>query len=161
MDSIKILLFLTLTSFIITGCETPSSNENDDENNIEECGGSGEQSVGPCLIAEFEGTYTVNATAGSHDRGTIIIAKNGDIDYDTGLNFLAKDFLGVYDRLDCCMRVTVEMNQRDDNDTNLASDARHRVDIFTNSNSKGGTVVSFEYYPNWPSSDGKVELSIE
>lgn len=52
------------------------------------------------------------------------------------------------------------MDQRPDNDTALAPDARHRVDIFTASSTVGDDVVGFHCYPNWPSEGGKVELNV-
>lgn len=123
--------------------------------------GGGEAPVGPCLVAEHAGTFNVTATTGTHTRGTIILGEDGSVDYDTGLNFPITDYQGVYDRLECCQRISVEMEQRPDNNTDLADDARHRVDIFTDSTSSGGAVVSFEYYPNWPSSEGKVVLTVD
>ena len=63
-------------------------------------------------------------------------------------------------RLWSCTRVSVEIEQRSDNDTALASDARHRVDIFTATSTVGDTVTHFEYYPNWPSSVDKAVLDV-
>jgi len=116
--------------------------------------------VGPCLTAQFAGTYTVSATQGTHSRGTIIISEDGAVDYDDGLSFPVVDQEGVYDRLDCCNRVSVEMLQRPDNDTSLATDARHRVDVFTDGPTTTATVTSFEYYPNWPDGGGMVVLEV-
>lgn len=122
--------------------------------------GGGEAPVGPCLVAMHAGTYTVQATAGAHARGTIVLDADGSVDYDEGLNFPIADFEGVYDRLECCMRISVEMNQRPDNDKTLDPTARHRVDIFLSSSAPGSDVVRFEYYPNWPSDQGKVDLDV-
>jgi hypothetical protein len=123
--------------------------------------GGGELPVGPCLTAQFAGTYAVGATEGSHQRGTIVIGTDGSVDYDDGLSFPVVDQEGVYDRLDCCNRVSVEMLQRPDNDTSLATDARHRVDLFTDGPSTTAALVSFEYYPNWPDEGGKVVLQVQ
>jgi hypothetical protein len=122
--------------------------------------GGGEAPVGPCLVAAHAGAYAVTATAGAHTRGTITIGDDGSIDYDTDLQFPIDDYEGVYDRLECCNRISVEMKQRPDNDTSLAPDARHRVDVFTASSTVGSAVVSFDYYPNWPSENGKVVLDV-
>lgn len=120
--------------------------------------GGGEASVGPCLVAAHAGTYAV--TGGAHSRGSITLGADGSVDYDAGLLFGIGDYEGVYDRLECCQRISVEMKQRPDNDKTLAPDARHRVDIFTDSTSPGGAVVRFEYFPNWPSEAGKVMLDV-
>lgn len=125
----------------------------------EECGesGGGEASVGPCLVAAHAGTYQVT---GDHVRGSITIGEDGSIDYDESLQFGIDEYQGVYDRLECCQRISVEMNPRPENDPSLAEGARHRVDVFTDSTTSGGAVVRFEYYPNWPSEDGKVALDV-
>jgi hypothetical protein len=123
--------------------------------------GGGEASSGACLIAKYAGTYNVTASSGSHGRGTITIADDGAIDYDAALQFAAEDFQGVYDRLECCMRISVEMNPRADNDAALAMGARHRVDVFTSTSELAAPVVRFEYYPNWPSEAGKVALEVD
>ncbi|MFN7134084.1 MAG: hypothetical protein ACK4N5_18545 [Myxococcales bacterium] len=122
--------------------------------------GGGEAPVGPCLVAAHAGTYKVTPSAGTHQRGTVILAADGAVDYDTGLQFPIADYAGVYDRLDCCQRISVEMNQRPDNDKALAPDARHRVDVFTAGKAVGSNVVKFEYYPNWPAQQGKVVLDV-
>ncbi|MEQ9318187.1 MAG: hypothetical protein RIF41_03470 [Polyangiaceae bacterium] len=122
--------------------------------------GMSEQPVGPCLVAQYAGSYDVTPTSGTPQRGTMVIGADGAVDYDTGFDFPITDYEGVFDRLDCCMRISVEMTQRPDNDTSLAPDARHRVDIFTDQNVVGGVVTRFEYFPNWPSEDGKVELDV-
>jgi hypothetical protein len=122
--------------------------------------GGGEAEVGPCLVAAHAGTFQVTPTSGSHERGSITIGEDGAIDYDTSLQFPIEDFEGVYDRLECCQRISVEMDQRPDNDTGLDPTARHRVDVFTDSSTSGGAVVRFEYFPNWPSEEGKVMLDV-
>lgn len=123
--------------------------------------GGGEASVGACLVAAHAGTYTVTASTGAHQRGSVVVAEDGAIDYDTDLQFAVDDQAGVYDRLDCCQRISVEMEQRPDKDTSLAPDARHRVDLFLSSSTVGSDVVRFEYYPNWPSENGKVVLDVQ
>jgi hypothetical protein len=120
--------------------------------------GGGEAPVGPCLVALHAGTYKVTPKSGTHTRGTVTIAADGAVDYDTGLQFAIVDYEGVYDRLMCCQRISVEMNPRPDNDKTLSADARHRVDVFTTSSTPGSDVVRFEYFPNWPSEQGKVDL---
>ncbi len=141
---------------------TPAANDDTDLPPGEECGsGGGEAPVGPCLTAAFAGTYTVVATEGAHQRGTIVVSDAGDVDYDDGLDFPVADQEGVYDRLDCCNRVSVEMLQRPDNDTSLATDARHRVDLFTDAPGTDANVISFEYYPNWPDTAGTVVLTVQ
>ena len=122
--------------------------------------GGGELPVGPCLVAAFAGTYSVTATTSTHVRGTVVITEDGDVDYDTDLLFGTEDYEGVFDRLECCNRVSVEMTQRDDNDTGLAPDARHRVDVFTDGPTPTAAVTAFEYYPNWPDESAKVVLSV-
>jgi hypothetical protein len=128
----------------------------------DECtAGGGEAAVGPCLVAAHAGTFQVTATSGSHQRGSITIGADGAIDYDDALQFPIVDFEGEYDRLECCQRISVEMDQRPDNDTGLDPLARHRVDVFTDSTTSGGAVVRFEYFPNWPSEEGKVLLDVD
>jgi hypothetical protein len=122
--------------------------------------GGGEASVGACLVARFAGTYTLMAAAGSHARGTLTIAPDGAVDYDTGNQLAIADHAGVYDRLMCCNRVSIEMKQRPDNDRAQAADARRRLDLFTASAAAGAPVVRFEYYPNYPSTQGKVDLQV-
>ncbi len=51
------------------------------------------------LIADRAGTYNVSATTtGTHSRGTVIINAQGDIDFDTGLNFPAASAQNFFDR---------------------------------------------------------------
>lgn len=123
--------------------------------------GGGEAAVGPCLVAAHAGTFAVTATSGAHARGTVTIGADGGIDYDTNLLFAIADYQGVYDRLECCQRISVEMNPRADNDMSLAPDARHRVDVFTASSVVGSEVVRFEYFPNWPSTEGQVNSDVQ
>lgn len=160
----------TLSLFLLAACagdgdpsdDTGPVDGDDSALTTDDCGGGGgEAPVGPCLTAAFAGSYTVTAVEGSHTRGVVTISGDGDVDYDDGLDFLVADQEGVYDRLDCCNRVSVEMLQRPDNDTSLATDARHRVDLFTDGPSTSATVTSFEYYPNWPDAGGKVVLEVQ
>lgn len=151
---------------LVVGCTPmgtggdPPADAGDDDDDGQCATGGGEASVGACLVAQYAGTYDVTATSGTHARGTVTIADDGAVDYDEGLSFSIDEYQGVYDRLECCMRISVEMNPRADNDAAVA-DARHRVDVFTDSATTGGAVTSFEYYPNWPSETGKVVLDVQ
>lgn len=159
-------LFLAI-ALALSAC-APSSTDSADggsgdggEETTDACtNGGGEAPVGPCLVTHYAGTYSVSATSGTHTRGTIIIGADGSIDYDTGLDFGTDDYQGVYDRLECCNRISVEMNPRGDNDPSLDPGARHRVDIFTESSELGAAVTYFEYYPNWPSNQGMAVLEL-
>ena len=134
----------------------------DGDESSDECKiGGGEAPVGACIVAAFAGTYEVVATTGEHARGTVILGADGSVDYDTDLSFVEADYDGIYDRLECCQRISVEMLQTSENDTSIDADARRRVDIFTSDATTSGDVQSFEYYPNWPGEGGKVVLEVQ
>ncbi len=60
------------------------------------------------VLTAYAGTYTVTGTATEplsrgfatrdHDRGTIIIGANGNVDFDTGISFTAGEIGAIYDR---------------------------------------------------------------
>jgi len=157
--------FATFALLSITACATGDGTSEPDTGEPEPAAGCSaddvEASTGPCLVAQLAGTYDVTATSGVHTRGTLTVDDDGAVHYDDGLDFLAADMEGVYDRLECCQRISVEMVQRDDNDTTLAEDARHRVDFFVDDTALPATVTDIEYHPNWPSEDGKVVLTVD
>ena len=153
--------FLPYSGMLLIVVGIACSNPKSDSGDFSDCPtAGGEQSVGPCLVAAFAGSYPVEITEGSHNRGVVTLLETGGIDYDNGEIFVPSAYEGVYDRLECCNRISVELKQRDDNNTNLAPDARHRVDIFTSGPTTGSAVVRFEYDPNWPAGQGKVVLNV-
>ena len=64
------------------------------------------------VLTAFAGTYTVSGTATDpasrgtatrdHDRGTITISDNGDVDFDTDISFTGTDINAIYDRRYIC-----------------------------------------------------------
>lgn len=64
------------------------------------------------VLTAFAGTYTVTGTATepssrgtatrAHDRGTVIINANGNVDFDTGISFTAAQINNIYDRRNIC-----------------------------------------------------------
>lgn len=64
------------------------------------------------VLTAYAGSYTVSGTATDpanrgtatrdHDRGTITISANGDVDFDTGISFTSADIGAIYDRRNIC-----------------------------------------------------------
>ncbi len=91
------------------------------------------------VLTDYAGTWTVIGNAvgdpgycGScgvanrdHARGTVIISAQGDIDFDTGISFLATDIVAIYDRkgVDADRRVAVNYGP---------SDSDERVRLYLN-----------------------------
>lgn len=63
------------------------------------------------LLIERAGTYTVESmSAGAeHDRMTVIIETDGKINFDTDKVFGQDEISAVFDRLDCCNRIHVDL----------------------------------------------------
>ncbi|WP_273009150.1 hypothetical protein [Alcanivorax sp.] len=79
--------------------------------------GSGERDPGYCASC---GTATRD-----HERGTVTISPQGDIDFDTGISFTVDDIVEIYDRktVDADRRVAVNYGQ---------SDSDERVRLYLN-----------------------------
>lgn len=63
------------------------------------------------VLTAFANTYAVSGTATNpdrgtatrnHDRGTIIISANGDVDFDTNISFTGSEIGAIYDRRNIC-----------------------------------------------------------
>lgn len=64
---------------------------------VDNGGGSGPANIE--LVQALAGTYTVSeVVGGSHSRGTVTIASDGALDYDTDLSFAVDDYASVSDR---------------------------------------------------------------
>ena len=64
---------------------------------IDNGGGSGPDNIE--LVQDLAGTYTVSeVVGGSHSRGTVTIASDGALDYDTDLSFAVDEYASVSDR---------------------------------------------------------------
>lgn len=78
------------------------------------------------LLAERAGTYTVTSMSGTaeHSRMSVIIQSDGTIDFDDGIVYDAQSIEVIYDRLNCCDRIHLDM--RDGSVLNLYwDDATH------------------------------------
>ncbi|WP_197477408.1 hypothetical protein, partial [Alcanivorax sp. HI0044] len=91
------------------------------------------------VLTDFAGTYTVigNATGDpgycascgtanrDHVRGSVIISAQGDIDFDTGISFVATDIVAIYDRKNVAADRRVAVNYG-------LSDSDERVRVYLN-----------------------------
>ncbi len=91
------------------------------------------------VLTDYAGTYTVIGTGEGdpgycascgtatrdHERGTVTISAQGDIDFDTGISFAVADIVAIYDRktVDADRRVAVNYGQ---------SDSDERVRLYLN-----------------------------
>lgn len=77
---------------------------------VDQSSGGGEGPAGIELVTALAGTYAVDTVLdGTHTRGTVVIDENGAVDYDDGIQFGPSDYQAVFDRIDCCMRVGIQM----------------------------------------------------
>lgn len=107
--------------------------------------GGGDGVAGIELVQGLAGEYTVSEVlGGSHARMSLTIGGDGTIDYDEALRFAPEDFDAIYDRLDCCDRITVEMQVQDD-------DNKPRIDLFLDAE---GDLVRVQYFSNGLDSPG-------
>lgn len=110
---------------------------------VESGGGGGEGPANIELVQSLAGSYTVTEVLdGSHDRGTVIIDAEGNVDYDTGLGITVEQIDAVYDRLDCCSRITIETT---------ADGSGPRIDLFVDGD---GALERVEYFTAGFGSDG-------
>lgn len=112
---------------------------------VDQSTGGGEGPANIELVTAVAGTYTVTEVLeGSHQRGTVTIGDDGAIDYDTGLSFTPDQYEAIFDRLDCCMRVSVEFNEQGDGN-------KPRVDLFVDAD---GALERVVYFVDGFGSDG-------
>ena len=103
-------------------------------------GGSGPTNLE--LVTALAGNYSITATnSGSHSRGTLSINDDGDIDFDTGASFTQADIDVIYDRLSCCNRVGVQMNQMD----GQSGEQRPEINLYVDGSNN---LIRAEYFPN-------------
>jgi hypothetical protein len=61
------------------------------------------------LVTPYAGTWNVTRVwDGSHERETLTIDEDGNVDFDTGVNVPVSTATAVYDRIGCCTRVQVD-----------------------------------------------------
>jgi hypothetical protein len=73
--------------------------------------------TGLALISNCAGNYTVTSSAtGTHNRGTITIATDGAVDFDTDINFPASPAPTVFDRLSIEGAARIQANYGTDDD---------------------------------------------
>lgn len=110
------------------------------------------ESGGGNLVVNYEGSYTVTSVdKGTHTRMTVSIDASGNIDFDTGIMLNAADFALVSDRLDCCDGIWIDMNP-------YPTEPYERVNLHMDPNS--GDLIRIEYYPQYPSVSGRVEVTL-
>ncbi|KZN44188.1 hypothetical protein [Pseudoalteromonas luteoviolacea] len=76
------------------------------------------------LVSALGGTYTV--TGDGHSRGTVIIDKNGTVDFDSGVSFAPSDIVAIFDRRNITEEPRVQINYGSD-------DSGPSIRIFLNS----------------------------
>jgi hypothetical protein len=118
------ILALSLMSALAVGCggdsdttPTPTNNTgNTDTGNTDTGNNNNNQNELPSnlnVLTNLAGSYEVKSTATNynnsrgtenqaHQRKTIIIGTNGDVDFDTGLNLDASKIQAIYDRRNLC-----------------------------------------------------------
>lgn len=103
------------------------------------------------LIKAMAGNYAVtNVSKGAHTRMSVTIAANGDIDFDTGLQFVTADYELISDRLDVLDGVWIDM-------TPYPTEPYPRLQIFVDPTDRT-KAVNMLYSPSYPNVSGRVEI---
>ncbi|MEQ8471400.1 MAG: hypothetical protein RIC35_09445 [Marinoscillum sp.] len=115
MEKFRIQLCAFLCVIMMASCGDDSNDMNLDNDDNEN--GTLEAPVGAEIVADLAGTYTVTeTTAGEHTRGTVTIGADAAIDFDSNVSFTSEDIAvgNVFDRLECCNRISVNYDEDDD-----------------------------------------------
>ncbi len=96
------------------------------------------------LVTAYAGSYSVQATSGSHARGTVVIGSDGQIDFDSDKSFAPAEFLGIFDRRNVSdsaggPRIQVELAE-------TATLPQRRVRLFVDTATD--TAIGFAFYPD-------------
>jgi hypothetical protein len=105
------------------------------------------------LVANYAGNYSVTSVdKGNHNRMTVSIDADGNIDFDTNVLLQASDFALVSDRLDCCDGIWVDMSP-------YPTEPYARINLFVDNTSRKLNKV--EYLPEYPSIANRVTVNLE
>ncbi|MDX1496856.1 MAG: hypothetical protein R3352_04820 [Salinisphaeraceae bacterium] len=115
----------------------------------EDTGGQGDGPANLALVTTYAGDYSVTEVKdGTHVRSSLSISAQGDIDYDADISFAQSDIDVIFDRLECCSRISVNMKERDGKTP--------RIDLFEDD---AGNLVEVVYYTdNFGSSGSTVSV---
>ena len=98
------------------------------------------------IIQALEGTYQVSTIdRGVHDRMSVIIDSDGNIDFDTDAVLKSSDFQLVTDRVSELNSIFIDM-------TPYPSEPYPRVELLLDAN---GSLSQVAYYPEYPSISGR------
>jgi hypothetical protein len=63
------------------------------------------------LLKQRAGVYSITGMSAqaSHNRMTVVINSDGTIDFDSALSYGDQDITAIFDRLDCCNRIHVDL----------------------------------------------------
>jgi hypothetical protein len=107
-----------------------------------------ESNNNPGLIGSYSGTYAVSTiTKGTHSRGSVIIAADGTIDFDTGVVLNPGAIALETDRRDVLDRVLIDYNPY--------PDAPHQRIVLV-VDATGTMLIGMEYWPQYSGVSGRV-----
>lgn len=110
---------------------------------------SGQQNIG--LIKNMAGQYTVSSTtSGNHNRGTVIISANGDIDFDNGISFTASQYNLISNRIDILGEVFIDIEP-------YPTEPYPRITIKVDA-STPTVATGMSFAPNYPNGSGSVAV---
>lgn len=102
------------------------------------------------VIKSMEGTYTVSrALKGTHTRMTVVIDKDGNIDFDTNVQLKASDYVLITDKRKDTYMVFIDLKP-------YQTEPYPRVKIKVKAATQKPEIMS--YYPEYPKINGRVEI---
>lgn len=102
------------------------------------------------IIQNLAGMYTITqVNGGTHDRMTLTIEEDGDIDFDTDLFFSTEQYELVTDNRECCGTIVIDI-------TPSPSEPHERIEIPVNSAT--GIPVAVNYFPDYPNTSNRLQV---
>lgn len=84
-----------------------------------------------------------------HERLTILIDPEGNINFDETISFSATDYEKVTDAVDCCDGIWIDM-------TPHPTEPYPRLEVYLN---EDGSLSQMHYSPEYPNTTGKVQIT--
>lgn len=101
------------------------------------------------LIKALAGTYNIsNVLQGSHNRMTVIIDPDGNIDFDSSVQLDNSTYELISDQRECCDGIWIDM-------TPYPTTTYPRIELYFDTQ---GDLKSMTYYPQYSSVSGRVEV---
>ena len=103
------------------------------------------------LVKAFQGTYNVTSVDnGAHNRNTVVIDAEGNIDFDTDKNFTVDTYELITDRVECCEGIWIDLAP-------YPSEPYPRLELYVDTD---GLLTEINHYPEYPNASGRVDVKL-